>query len=88
MRNRNKLTNIEVVEIMFILAAVLSGFYSIGFLGDAIKMTNELYVIKSSASLGIMIAFIIVSVLLNKKANATRIKRANQEELEPKSNIK
>lgn len=88
MRNRNKLTNIEVVEIMFILAAVLSGFYSIGFLGDAIKMANESYVIKSSASLGIMIAFIIVSVLLNKKANATRIKRANQEELEPKSNIK
>lgn len=76
MRNRNKLTNIEVVEIMFILAAVLSGFYSIGFLGDAIKQANESYIIRSSASLGIMIAFIIVSVLLNKKANAIKAKKA------------
>lgn len=76
MRNRNKLTNIEVVEIMFILAAVLSGFYSVGFLGDAIKQANESYIIRSSASLGIMIAFIIVSVLLNKKANAIKAKKA------------
>lgn len=76
MRNRNKLTNIEVVEIMFILAAVLSGFYSIGFLGDAIKQANESYIIRSSASLGIMIAFIIIAVLLNKKANAIKAKKA------------
>lgn len=68
--------NIEVVEIMFILAAVLSGFYSVGFLGDAIKQANESYIIRSSASLVAMIAFIVVAVLLNKKANAIKAKKA------------
>lgn len=76
MKNRNKLMNIEVVEIMFILAAVLSGFYSVGFLGDAIKQANESYIIRSSASLVAMIAFIVVAVLLNKKANAIKAKKA------------
>lgn len=76
MKSRNKLLNVEIVEIMFILAAVLSGFYSVGFLGDAIKQANESYVIRSSASLGAMIAFIVVAVLLNKKANAIKAKKA------------
>lgn len=76
MKNRNRLMNIEVVEIMFVLAAVLSGFYSVGFLGDAIKQANESYIIRSSAALGAMIAFIVVAVLLNKKANAIKAKKA------------
>ena len=88
MKNRNKLMNVEIAEIMFILAAVLSGFYSVGFLGDAIKQGNEPYVIRSSAALGIMIAFIVVAVLLNKKANAIKAKRAEVKKTEPKSNIK
>ena len=88
MKNRNKLMNIEVAEIMFILAAVLSGFYSIGFLGDAVKQANESYVIKSSAALGVTIAFIIIAVLLNKKADAIKAKKAETKQIEPKSNIK
>lgn len=88
MKNINRLMNIEIAEIMFILAAVLSGFYSVGFLGDAIKQVNEQYIIRSSAALGVMIAFIVVAVLLNKKANAIKAKKAEAKEIEPKSNIK